>query len=160
MASSASALASTSSRAFALVSSRSKFCGTRSLFRQTRLFSFTRERVPSIRAEDETPTAPTEKPFVEQLIDDLVNKKPKEILADASARPLFYLKNVALFSVAFFILISISSISSGLQKIPLLPNFFQLVGFGYVAFFAYKYLLFADSRAELKKIVDEFIGKL
>mmetsp|Transcript_26209 Transcript_26209/g.45098 ORF Transcript_26209/g.45098 Transcript_26209/m.45098 type:complete len:140 (+) Transcript_26209:295-714(+) len=38
--------------------------------------------------------------------------------------------------------------------------FFQLVGLGYVLWFAYRYLLFSENRKELMDLIQDFLGKL
>lgn len=47
------------------------------------------------------------------------------------------------------ILIATSTLVDFLNKLPLLPSLFELVGFGYSVWFIYRYLLLADTRKEL-----------
>lgn len=47
------------------------------------------------------------------------------------------------------ILIAISTLVDFLNKLPVLPSLFELVGFGYSIWFVYRYLLLADTRKEL-----------
>jgi hypothetical protein len=46
-------------------------------------------------------------------------------------------------------LIATSTLVDFLNKLPVLPSVFELVGFGYSVWFAYRYLLLADTRKEL-----------
>ncbi|ELS33830.1 MULTISPECIES: CAAD domain-containing protein [Pseudanabaena] len=46
-------------------------------------------------------------------------------------------------------LIATSALLEFLNKLPLLPSIFELVGFGYSLWFVYRYLLLASSRKEL-----------
>ena len=47
------------------------------------------------------------------------------------------------------ILIAVSALLNFLNKLPLLPSVFELVGFGYSGWFVYRYLLLANTREEL-----------
>ncbi len=47
------------------------------------------------------------------------------------------------------ILIATSALLDFLNKLPLLPSVFELVGFGYSGWFVYRYLLLANTREEL-----------
>ncbi|PZV11322.1 MAG: hypothetical protein DCF20_19620 [Pseudanabaena sp.] len=47
------------------------------------------------------------------------------------------------------LLIATSALLEFLNKLPLLPSVFELVGFGYSIWFVYRYLLLADTRKEL-----------
>lgn len=47
------------------------------------------------------------------------------------------------------LLATVSSLLDFLNKIPLLPSLFELVGFGYSVWFVYRYLLFAHTRKEI-----------
>ncbi len=47
------------------------------------------------------------------------------------------------------ILIATSTLVDFLNKLPVLPSLFELVGFGYSIWFVYRYLLLADTRKEL-----------
>mmetsp|Transcript_26210 Transcript_26210/g.45099 ORF Transcript_26210/g.45099 Transcript_26210/m.45099 type:complete len:200 (+) Transcript_26210:114-713(+) len=100
------------------------------------------------------------KPEEETIDWDALLEKPKEILADAASRPALYAKNAAYVAAGGFAILLASSISSGFHKIPLLPSFFQLVGLGYVLWFAYRYLLFSENRKELMDLIQDFLGKL
>lgn len=52
-------------------------------------------------------------------------------------------------SAAIPLLIATSALLDFLNKLPLLPSVFELVGFGYSAWFVYRYLLLANTRKEL-----------
>ena len=52
-------------------------------------------------------------------------------------------------SAAIPLLIATSALLGFLNKLPLLPSVFELVGFGYSAWFVYRYLLLANTRKEL-----------
>lgn len=47
------------------------------------------------------------------------------------------------------LLATAASLLDFLNKIPLLPSIFELVGFGYSLWFVYRYLLFANTRKEI-----------
>ena len=47
------------------------------------------------------------------------------------------------------LLIATSTLVDFLNKLPVLPSVFELVGFGYSVWFVYRYLLLADTRKEL-----------
>ena len=47
------------------------------------------------------------------------------------------------------LLIATSTLVDFLNKLPVLPSVFELVGFGYSIWFVYRYLLLADTRKEL-----------
>ena len=47
------------------------------------------------------------------------------------------------------LLIATSTLVDFLNKLPVLPSVFELVGFGYSIWFIYRYLLLADTRKEL-----------
>ncbi|BBN15593.1 hypothetical protein MPTK1_6g20860 [Marchantia polymorpha subsp. ruderalis] len=49
---------------------------------------------------------------------------------------------------------------SALDKLPLVPDFFEVVGILFSGWFTYRYLLFKPDREELAKIVDEAKGKI
>jgi hypothetical protein len=53
------------------------------------------------------------------------------------------------------VLIATSLLLDFLNKFPLLPSLFELVGFGYSVWFVYRYLLLANTRKEL---TDAIIG--
>ena len=54
-----------------------------------------------------------------------------------------------IISAAIPLLIATSALLDFLNKLPLLPSVFELVGFGYSAWFVYRYLLLANTRKEL-----------
>jgi hypothetical protein len=57
---------------------------------------------------------------------------------------------LAILSIAAIpLLATVSSLLDFLNKIPLLPSIFELVGFGYSLWFVYRYLLFANTRKEI-----------
>ncbi|MDX2254460.1 MAG: CAAD domain-containing protein [Pseudanabaenaceae cyanobacterium bins.39] len=47
------------------------------------------------------------------------------------------------------LLIAASALLGFLEKLPILPSIFELVGFGYSVWFVYRYLLFANTRQEI-----------
>lgn len=53
-----------------------------------------------------------------------------------------------------------SSILGSINRFPLIPRVFELVGLGYSAWFTYRYLLFKSSRLELIKDVEDLKNKL
>ena len=51
------------------------------------------------------------------------------------------------------ILIAVFALLDFLNKLPLLPGVFELVGFGYSGWFVYRYLLLANTREELVEAI-------
>jgi hypothetical protein len=51
-------------------------------------------------------------------------------------------------------LLVLSGVSSFLNSLPLVPDLLELIGLIYLLWFAYRYLLFAESRQELLKTID------
>ena len=51
--------------------------------------------------------------------------------------------------LAIPVIIAADTVLDFLHKLPLLPNVFELVGFGYTLWFIYRYLLLAHTRKEL-----------
>jgi hypothetical protein len=49
---------------------------------------------------------------------------------------------------------------SAIDKLPLLPGFFEFVGIVFSGWFTYRYLLFKPDREEFLKIIDEAKGKI
>ncbi|CAM6109579.1 unnamed protein product [Calypogeia fissa] len=49
---------------------------------------------------------------------------------------------------------------SAIDKLPLLPGFFEFVGIAFSGWFTYRYLLFKPDREELLKLIDEAKGKI
>lgn len=57
-------------------------------------------------------------------------------------------------------LISISALLEFLNKLPILPSVFELVGFGYSIWFVYRYLLLANTRKELTDTIAAWKNKV
>lgn len=53
-----------------------------------------------------------------------------------------------------------STIVNTINNVPLLPNFMELIGLGYSAWFVYRYLLFQDNRKELAAEIKELKRKI
>ena len=58
------------------------------------------------------------------------------------------------------VLIATSVLLEFLNKLPLLPSVFELVGFGYSAWFIYRYLLLANTRKELVDTIKGWKSKV
>ncbi|MBD2188829.1 CAAD domain-containing protein [Pseudanabaena mucicola] len=58
------------------------------------------------------------------------------------------------------VLIATSTLLEFLNKLPLLPSIFELVGFGYSAWFVYRYLLLANTRKELTDTISGWKNKV
>ena len=62
---------------------------------------------------------------------------------------------IAIAAIAIIpLLIAISALLNFLNSLPLLSSVFELVGFGYSAWFIYRYLLLASTRKELTDMID------
>jgi len=61
---------------------------------------------------------------------------------------------------ALVALIAANAVVTTIDSLPFLPYFTEVVGTCYSVWFAYKYLLFEDSRKELSKDVDTLIEKI
>ncbi len=58
------------------------------------------------------------------------------------------------------LLIAASALLDFLNKLPLLPSVFELVGFGYSGWFIYRYLLLANTRKELTDAIGTWKNKV
>ncbi|NMF58902.1 CAAD domain-containing protein [Pseudanabaena yagii] len=58
------------------------------------------------------------------------------------------------------ILIAASTLLEFLDKLPILPSVFELVGFGYSIWFVYRYLLLANTRKELIDTITAWKNKV
>ena len=58
------------------------------------------------------------------------------------------------------LLIAASALLDFLNKLPLLPSVFELVGFGYSGWFIYRYLLLANTRKELTDAIATWKNKV
>ena len=58
------------------------------------------------------------------------------------------------------LLIAASALLDFLNKLPLLPSVFELVGFGYSGWFVYRYLLLANTRKELTDAIATWKNKV
>ena len=58
------------------------------------------------------------------------------------------------------LLIAASALLGFLNKLPLLPSVFELVGFGYSGWFIYRYLLLANTRKELTDAIGTWKNKV
>jgi hypothetical protein len=58
------------------------------------------------------------------------------------------------------LLIAASALLDFLNKLPLLPSIFELVGFGYSGWFVYRYLLLANTRKELTDAIATWKNKV
>lgn len=66
----------------------------------------------------------------------------------------------SLAGVALIVLWGSSGLLSSIDKLPLIPQFLELVGLLYTGWFIYRYLLFKPDREELLKVVDETKSKI
>jgi hypothetical protein len=58
------------------------------------------------------------------------------------------------------LLIAASALLGFLNKLPVLPSIFELVGFGYSVWFVYRYLLFAHTRQEITDAIASWKQKI
>ncbi len=65
-----------------------------------------------------------------------------------------------IISATIPLLIATSALVDFLNKLPLLPSVFELVGFGYSAWFVYRYLLLANTRKELIEAIAAWKNKV
>ena len=49
---------------------------------------------------------------------------------------------------------------NAVEKLPLVPALFELIGIGFTAWFVYRYLLFKPDRQELRGVLDDLISKV
>ncbi|KAF8066414.1 CURT1A [Scenedesmus sp. PABB004] len=105
-----------------------------------------RSQAVVVRAQDTDGSADVDK-LVKDLQDkwDKVENKTTVVLYGVGALVALWFSN---------------TLVSGLNSIPLLPKFMELVGLGYTSWFIYRYLLFKSSREELVKDVDELKKKI
>ena len=58
------------------------------------------------------------------------------------------------------VLVAAASLLDFLNKLPILPSAFELIGFGYSAWFIYRYLLFAHTRKEITDAISNWKQKV
>ncbi|XP_024515207.1 protein CURVATURE THYLAKOID 1C, chloroplastic-like [Selaginella moellendorffii] len=61
---------------------------------------------------------------------------------------------------ALLVLWASTGLIAAIDKLPILPTFFELVGLLFSSWFVYRYLLFKPDREELLKKIDETKGKI
>ena len=71
-------------------------------------------------------------------------------------KPAAIIYGVAAFSAIWLA----GTVVNALNGVPLLPKLFELVGLGYSAWFAYRYLLFKSSREELVQDIESLKKKI
>jgi hypothetical protein len=71
-------------------------------------------------------------------------------------KPAFIIYSVAAFSAIWLS----STVINAVNGLPLLPKLFELIGLGYSGWFAYRYLLFKSSRAELVEDIETLKKKV
>ena len=57
-------------------------------------------------------------------------------------------------------LVVADGVLAAVEKLPLIPSLFELIGISFTAWFVYRYLLFKPDRAELKAVIDDLITKV
>ena len=57
-------------------------------------------------------------------------------------------------------LVVADGVLGAVEKLPLVPALFELVGIGFTTWFVYRYLLFKPDRAELKAVIDDLLSKV
>eukprot|EP00193_Tetraselmis_chui_P021182 CAMPEP_0177772938 /NCGR_PEP_ID=MMETSP0491_2-20121128/12549_1 /TAXON_ID=63592 /ORGANISM="Tetraselmis chuii, Strain PLY429" /LENGTH=146 /DNA_ID=CAMNT_0019290901 /DNA_START=199 /DNA_END=639 /DNA_ORIENTATION=+ len=67
---------------------------------------------------------------------------------------------VALTVAGFIGVWAASGVVSAVDKLPIIGDFFELVGLLVTGWFIYRYLLFGPDRAELKSNIDSFLDKV
>ena len=49
---------------------------------------------------------------------------------------------------------------NAVEKLPLVPALFELIGIGFTGWFIYRYLLFKPDRQELRAVFDDLLSKV
>lgn len=103
-----------------------------------------------------------------------VEEKGSEVTEELSAKATEVLENakakwdeteekpavIAISAVSFVTIWAASALIDGVDRLPFLGGFFELVGLIVTTWFIYRYLLFGPDREELKKNIDGFISKV
>lgn len=55
---------------------------------------------------------------------------------------------------------AVAGLIGAIDKLPIIPNFFEFVGIFFTSWFIYRYLLFKPDREELLKKVEDAVGKI
>ena len=104
---------------------------------------------PAQSVADSTPKADTLE--VTNQLWEQVTQKWEEYFGEGKKSNL----TIAIAAIAIIpLLIAISTLLNFLNSLPLLSSVFELVGFGYSAWFIYRYLLLASTRKELTDMID------
>ena len=104
---------------------------------------------PAQSVADSTPKADTLE--VTNQLWEQVTQKWEEYFGEGKKSNL----TITIAAIAIIpLLIAISAFLNFLNNLPLLSSVFELVGFGYSAWFIYRYLLLASTRKELTDMVD------
>ena len=104
---------------------------------------------PAQSVGDSTPKADTLE--VTNQLWEQVTQKWEEYFGEGKKSNL----TIAIAAIAIIpLLIAISALLNFLNSLPLLSSVFELVGFGYSAWFIYRYLLLASTRKELTDMID------
>ena len=104
---------------------------------------------PAQSVADSTPKADTLE--VTNQLWEQVTQKWEEYFGEGKKSNL----TIAIAAIAIIpLLIAIYALLNFLNSLPLLSSVFELVGFGYSAWFIYRYLLLASTRKELTDMID------
>lgn len=85
--------------------------------------------------------------------------RARQLVADVQERPGFYASVAGYATGGFVVFVVASAIVGALDRLPILPSALQLIGLTYSGWFTYRYLLQAETREELKIILEDLIGK-
>lgn len=83
-------------------------------------------------------------------------EKAKTAWAENDSKP----TTLLIAGAAVTTLVVADGVLAAVEKLPLIPSLFELIGIGFTAWFVYRYLLFKPDRAELKAVIDDLITKV
>jgi hypothetical protein len=83
-------------------------------------------------------------------------EKAKTAWAENDSKP----TTLLIAGAAVTTLVVADGVLGAVEKLPLVPQLFEIVGISFTAWFVYRYLLFKPDRAELKGIVDDLLTKV
>jgi hypothetical protein len=83
-------------------------------------------------------------------------EKAKTAWAENDSKP----TTLLIAGAAVTTLVVADGILGAVEKLPLIPSLFEIIGISFTAWFVYRYLLFKPDRAELKAVVDDLLAKI
>lgn len=112
-------------------------------------------RMASDDSDKATPRATTQLDGESEVLKD----RALAAIGDVSKRPGFYGKLGGYAAGGIIAITVLKAVVGAVDSLPVLPSFLELVGLGYCAWFAWRYVVFKSSREELMEEVDDLLGR-